>query len=49
MPFGLKCTLRTAKPIYAFFILSLFFATLKLQRKHPVISTCCRLQDAEKS
>lgn len=49
MPFGWKCALRTAKPIYAFFILSLRFAILKLQRKHPVISTCCRLQDAEKA
>lgn len=49
MPFGWKCALRTAKPIYAFFILSLCFATLKLQRKHPVISSCCRLQDAEKA
>lgn len=48
MPFGLQRALRTAKPIFAFFILSLFFATRKLQRKHPVISTCCRLQDAEK-
>lgn len=49
MPFGWKCALRTAKPIYAFFILSLRFAILKLQRKHPVIWTCCRLQDAEKA
>lgn len=49
MPFGWKCALRTAKPIYAFFILSLRSAILKLQRKHPVISTCCRLQDAEKA
>lgn len=48
MSFGLKHALRTAKPIFAFFILSLFFATVKLQHKHPVISTCCRLQDAEK-